>query len=360
MPDTVLTNEELAGPLGVTPDWIEQRTGVVERRRADAGDATSDLATRAARAALAAAEVDPREVDLLIVATSTPDMPLPATACQVQANLGMADATAMDLDAVCTGFVYALDVAHAMMLAHPETRHALVIGADVYSRILDYRDKRTCVLFGDGAGAVVLGRSPDAAPIGYTKLGSDGSKNDYVRIPAGGSRTPASPVSVAAGDHYFKMQGRLVRDFAHETLPRMIRDAEAATSLTVPEIDLLVPHQANVRLIEQATKDLGFLPDQVVISGDRFGNTGAASVPLSLDLAVRAGRTAAGARVLLAAFGGGMTWGTALCTWPSTGRTAAEPTAHPTARPAIRPTGQSHQPHQPYQPESLPTSGGHR
>ncbi|MEU1606138.1 3-oxoacyl-ACP synthase III family protein [Micromonospora matsumotoense] len=324
VPEQVVTNASLAASLGVTADWIVERTGVRERRVAAPGEATSDLATRAARQALDRAGVDPAELGLIILGTSTPDLPLPATACQVQANLGAWGAYAMDLDAVCTGFVYALDVAHKIMRCDPTIGYAVVIGADTYSRILDYTDRRTSVLFGDGAGAVVLGRSADAAGITYTRLGSDGRQNDLVRIPAGGSRTPASTGTVAHGAHFFKMDGRAVREFAARKLPELVADVTAACGLTVADLDLLVPHQANVRLLHEVTKELGFVADQVAISATHYGNTGAASVPITLDAAVTSGRIRAGARVLLAAFGGGMTWGTVLITWP--GGAAGHPT----------------------------------
>ncbi|WP_431885462.1 3-oxoacyl-ACP synthase III family protein [Micromonospora wenchangensis] len=324
LPEQVVTNASLAAALGVTADWIVDRTGVHERRAAAPGEATSDLATHAARQALDRAGVDAADVGLIILGTSTPDLPLPATACRVQANLGAWGAYAMDLDAVCTGFVYALDVAHKIMRCDPAIRYAVVIGADTYSRILDYSDRRTSVLFGDGAGAVVLGRSADAAGIAYTRLGSDGRQHDLVRIPAGGSRAPASTATVAHGGHHFTMDGRAVRAFAERKLPELVADATAACGLTVADLDLLVPHQANVRLLREVTKELGFVADQVAISGTHYGNTGAASVPVTLDAAIDAGRVRPGARVLLAAFGGGMTWGSALITWP--GGTAGQPT----------------------------------
>jgi 3-oxoacyl-(acyl-carrier-protein) synthase III len=316
LPAQILTNEVLAHRLNVDLDWIEDRTGVVERRVAEPEDATSDLATRAARRALRAAGITPADVGLIIVATSTPDLPLPASACQVQANLGAGNAYAMDVDAVCTGFVFALDVAQKIMRCDPGLGHALVIGADTYSRILDYSDRRTSALFGDGAGAVVLGRGPGAARIDYSRMGSDGTMNDYVQIPAGGSRNPIDCDGVQSGQQYFKMKGGLVRAFVNERLPLMVNDVTDATGLTVGEIDLLVPHQANVRMLQEATKEMGFVPDQVGITGDYYGNTGAASVPITLDAQVRSGRVRPGDRVLLAAFGGGMTWGTTLLTWP--------------------------------------------
>ncbi|MEU4249953.1 beta-ketoacyl-ACP synthase III [Amycolatopsis sp. NPDC026612] len=315
LPKSTMGNEVLERSLGLSPGWIEDRTGILERRVADSSEATSDLATAAARRALDAAGVRPDAIGLIIVATSTPDMPLPATACQVQANLGASNAVAMDIDAVCTGFVYALDVAHKMMLCEPAFDYALVIGADTYSRILDYRDRRTAVLFGDGAGAVVLGRSETAASIEYSRLGSDGTKVDYVQIPAGGSRDPLSADTLASGDHFFKMDGRSVREFVEERLPQMIDGVMRACAMNVSEVDLFVPHQANGRILVDVAKEVGFLPDQVALTVDHYGNTGAASIPVTLDHAVHEGRVLPGDRVLLAGFGGGMTWGTTLLTW---------------------------------------------
>ncbi|XTZ13499.1 beta-ketoacyl-ACP synthase III [Micromonospora echinospora] len=316
LPESVLSNDELAVRLGIDPEWIEERTGVRERRVADPSEATSDLATEAARRALLDAGLSADGLDLIVLATSTPDRPIPATACQVQANLGARGAFAMDVDAACTGFVCALEVAHKMMVGNPRLGNTVVIGADTYSRVLDYQDRRTCVLFGDGAGAVVLARSANAAEITYTRFGSDGEKGDYAHVPAGGSRQPVTADALAQRSQFFKMQGRNVRDYAFQVLPAMVRDVAERCALAISEFDVLVPHQANVRILEQAAKEIGLLPHQLGITGDRYGNTGAASVAVTLDEVVRDGRIGPGGRVLLAAFGGGMTWGSALLRWP--------------------------------------------
>ncbi|MEU7835688.1 MULTISPECIES: beta-ketoacyl-ACP synthase III [unclassified Nonomuraea] len=315
LPASVVPNAELSDRMHVAPEWIEERTGVRERRVAADSEATSDLATAAARRAMLAARLQADDIDLIIVATSTPDKPMPATACIVQANLRIGGCAAFDVDAVCTGFVYALAVARSMMMTNPRLRHALVIGADIYSRILDYTDSRTASLFGDGAGAVVLSRAPAGLGITDIELGADGAKAHYVRIPAGGSRRPASAETLRDGDHFFKMDGRAVRTFVEAIFKRMLNNVLERSQLTMSELALVVPHQANVRLLHDCAKKAGLLPDQLAISGDRYGNTGAASVPVTLDAAVRSGRVQGGDSVLLLAFGGGMTWGSALMTW---------------------------------------------
>ncbi|WP_248963794.1 3-oxoacyl-ACP synthase III family protein [Sphaerisporangium perillae] len=257
LPSSVLTNAELSDRMAINPDWIEDRTGVYERRVAAAGEATSDLASVAARRAMRAAGIGADEVDLIIVATSTPDKPMPATACIVQANLGLGHCPAFDVDAVCTGFVYALEVARSMMSADPRLRHAVVIGADIYSRILDYTDRRTASLFGDGAGAVILSRVPAEFGIKDVELGADGSKADYVSVPAGGSRAPATAETLDSGDHFFKMDGRAVRKFAENIFELAIDGVLDRCEMTVGELDLVVPHQANVRLLEDCAKKSG-------------------------------------------------------------------------------------------------------
>ncbi|MDJ0362549.1 ketoacyl-ACP synthase III [Rhodococcus sp. H29-C3] len=289
VPDTCVSSTEMEARLGLHDGWIFERTGVLERRVASPTQATSDLATIAATHALTSAGVSATDIGLIIVGTSTPDSPLPSTACIVQAQLGAAAAVAMDIDAVCTGFVYALDVARKMMQGDPELDHALVIGADVYSRILDYTDRRTSVLFGDGAGAVVLSRSNAGAAISHSKLGSDGTLSDYVGIVGGGSRRPLTPDRLSDGEQFFRMNGRAVRDFVHDRLPQMIHEALDARGLVAADIDLFVPHQANVRILEEVSKHLGFAHDQLAITADRFGNTGAASIPITLDYVVRQG-----------------------------------------------------------------------
>lgn len=316
LPGIVVTNDALAPSLGVEPGWIAAKTGIHERRMAAPDEATSDLATAAARQALDAAGIDGADLGMVAVATSTADEPIPATASRVQAALGATRAAAFDLDAVCTGFVYALALVAGFMRAEPSLRYALIVGADAYSRILDYRDRKTAALFGDGAGAVVLSRNDDADHgVRGTALGADGSLAHLVQIPAGGSRLPASPATVAGGQHHFKMLGREVRDFAHEVFPRIVKTTLDAAGLALADVDLIVPHQANGVILRECGDALGVPPDRLHLTVGRYGNTGAASVPITLDDAVRRGRVAPGAIVLLAAFGGGMTWGGAVLRW---------------------------------------------
>ncbi|HEX3588447.1 MAG TPA: beta-ketoacyl-ACP synthase III [Pseudonocardiaceae bacterium] len=320
VPDSVLTSAELGARLGVGEKWILDKTRIRERRVAAAGEATSDLAAHAARSALDAAGITAEDIDIVLVATSTPDQPMPATACAVQARIGATRAAAFDLDAVCSGFLYALVTARGLLTMDDEARNALVIGADTYSRILDYDDRRTAVLFGDGAGAVVLGKTASDDGVLSTVLGSDGTQQDLVRIPAGGSRQPASEATLAAGGHYFAMRGREVRDLAARVLPDLVERVLKAAELDLSDVDLLVPHQANGVMLEDLADALGLRPDQMHLTVASLGNTGAASVPITLDDAVRSGRIREHDVVVLVAFGGGMTWGGAACRW-----TAASP-----------------------------------
>ena len=316
LPDRVLTSAELGDRLGIGEQWILDRTHIVERRVAEPDEATSDLATAAARHALAAADVDVVDVDLIIVATSTPDQPMPATACVVQANLGAVNAAAFDIDAVCTGFIYALATADALLNAkEPESGVALVIGADTYSRVLNYSDRRTCVLFGDGAGAVVVGRQADETGLLVSTINSDGRYAELVQVRGGGSRLPASAETIAAGQHYVEMRGREVRELAADVLPGLAADVLTSAGLDLTDVDIVVPHQANGTMLADLAAKLGLRPGQMHLTVDRYGNTGAASIPITLDDAVRSGRLTAGDLVLLLAFGGGMTWGGAALRW---------------------------------------------
>jgi 3-oxoacyl-(acyl-carrier-protein) synthase III len=315
LPETVLTSAALGKHLGVGEQWIFDKTCIAERRVAAPDQATSDLATVAAERALRAAGVNAADLDLLIVATSTPDHPIPATAVAVQANLGAVRAAAFDVDSVCTGFVYALVTAHALLSAGPSPRTALVIGADTYSRILNYDDRRTCVLFGDGAGAVVLGTRGHGRGLLASTLGSDGTLADLVTIPGGGSRTPVTADTFAAGQHYFTMRGREVRDFAARVVPDLVADVVKSAELEIADVDLIVPHQANGTMLKDLAATLDLRPDQMHMTIERYGNTGAASVPITLDDAVRGGLVFAEDVVLLLAFGGGMSWGAAALRW---------------------------------------------
>jgi 3-oxoacyl-(acyl-carrier-protein) synthase III len=316
LPERVLSSAELGDRLGVGGQWIVDKTGIRERRVAAAEEATSDLATHAARRALDAADVRAADVDLIVLATSTPDQPMPATACHVQANLGATRAAAFDVDAVCSGFVYAFAVAHAMLTSDVTWSTALVIGADTYSRILDYTDRRTAILFGDGAGAVVLRKTPHQdGGVLATTLSSDGATADLVRIPAGGSRTPPSPQTLNEGQHYFAMRGGDVRRLAAKVLPAVITDLLGATGLGLSDIDLIIPHQANGVMLAELADAIGLPSAAMHLTVDRYGNTGAGSVPVTLDDAVRKGRVTPGARLLFIAVGGGMTWGGVAVRW---------------------------------------------
>ncbi len=315
LPDTVSTNAALAARLGIDPDWIVAKTGILERRVADPDEATSNLATRAAERALDAAGVAPEQLDLIVVATSTPDEVLPATACRVQANLRAYQAPAFDIDAVCAGFLYGLATLDGMLRSDPERRFALLVGADTYSRILDYDDRRTAVLFGDGAGAVVLGKTDRSSGILATSLRADGDLADLVRVPAGGSRLPASAETVASGQHYFLMEGQEVRTYVERMFPEVIEQTLKQAGLTLDDIDLIVPHQANGVLLRQCARMLELDVDRMHLTVERYGNTGAASVPITLDDAVRVGAVHPGDALLLVAFGGGMTTGGTAVRW---------------------------------------------
>ncbi|KAA9151102.1 ketoacyl-ACP synthase III [Amycolatopsis acidicola] len=315
LPETVLTSAELGRRLGIGGQWIVDKTRIVERRVAHPDEAASDLATQAAQQALQAAGITAADLDLIVVATSTPDYPIPSTACLVQANLGASRAAAFDIDAVCSGFLYALVSTHAMLSVGPFPRTALVIGSDVYSRILDYTDRKTCVLFGDGAGAVVLGQSGNGHGLLGSTLGSDGTTSHYVRIPGGGSRLPATKESLAGGEHYFKMLGREVRALAGQVLPELVRELMKCAEADLEDVDLLVPHQANGVMLEDLADTLGLAPGVMHLTVERYGNTGAASVPITLDDAVRKGLLKRDDLLFLIAFGGGMTWGGAAMRW---------------------------------------------
>jgi len=307
LPERVMTNAELAGMVDTSDEWIRERTGIHQRHIVADGESTCDLAERAARAALESADLDPSELELIIVGTTTPDKIYPATACRLQARLGANGCTAFDVQAVCTGFIYALGVADKFIRTG-DVRRALVVGADTHSRLLDWSDRQTCILFGDGGGAVVLEAS-DEPGIYSTHLHADGSYEDLLYVDGG---VPLGAGVIADGNAYTKMRGSEVFKIAVRTLRRIVAEALEANGMRASDIDWLIPHQANIRIIEATARKLDIPEDRVVVTVAEHGNTSAASVPLALDVAVRDGRVKRGEIILLEAFGGGFTWGSAL------------------------------------------------
>jgi len=310
LPEKIVTNAELAGRLDTSDEWIQQRTGIRQRHVAAVGELTSDLATAAARRALKSAGMTGNDLDLIVLATATPDHTFPATATKVQAQLGMSRGAAFDVQAVCTGFIYALATADALVRAG-QARTALVIGAETFSRILDWQDRGTCVLFGDGAGAVVLqaaeGREAGSRGILSSHLHSDGGNYELLYVDGGPSTTGTSG--------FLRMEGREVFRHAVQRLAEVVDEALAANGLEERDIDWLVPHQANRRIIDSMGRKLGLPSEKVVVTIDRHANTSAASVPLALAEAVADGRIRRGQLVLLEAMGGGLTWGASLVRW---------------------------------------------
>lgn len=312
LPDEILTNADLAKMVDTTDEWITARTGIKSRHRAADGEFTSDLAIAAANQALDMAGISGSDLDLIVVATATPDQTFPATATKVQAALGMTGGAAFDVQAVCSGFIYALSVADKFIVTGAAEK-VLVIGAETFTRILDWEDRGTCVLFGDGAGAVVLGaqeaKGDPAVDEGIltTILHSDGRSHDLLYVDGGPSTTQT------AG--FLRMQGREVFKHAVTNLTAGVREAMAAVGLHPDDIDWVVPHQANKRIIDATVNRLGIDPAKVVLTVAEHGNTSAASIPLALDVAVRDGRIKRGDLVLMEAMGGGLTWGSALVRW---------------------------------------------
>ena len=311
LPSRVVTNADLATKVDTSDEWIVQRTGIHERRIAAPGEVTSQLAAQAARAALAHAHVDAQSVDLIVLATSTPDNTFPASAVSVQAELGITHGAAFDLQAVCSGFVYALATADGLLRSGAFNR-ALVIGAETFSRLLDWTDRGTCVLFGDGAGAVVmdaqeLAGTHDDRGVLIVRLRSDGRHKMKLYVDGG----PSSTGTVG----HLRMEGREVFRHAVAMITDVVEDAFKATGYTAEDIDWFIPHQANKRIIDGSAHKLGIAPAKIVTTVDRHGNTSAASIPLALDVAVRDGRIKAGQHVMLVGVGGGFTWGSAFIRW---------------------------------------------
>ena len=307
LPEKVVTNDDLARTVDTSDEWIRTRTGIRSRHFAAEGELASDLALPAAQRALDAAGVNPADIDLIIVATTTPDIIFPSTACILQSKLGIAGCPAFDVQAVCSGFVYALTIADLFIRAG-QARHVLVVGAEVYSRILDWNDRGTCVLFGDGAGAVVVAAS-DKPGIIATKLHADGSHKDMLCVPGSvnGGKVTGSPFVQMDGGSVFKFAVRVFEEGANEVLE--------AAGLKVSDLDWFIPHQANIRIMEATVRKLGLPKEKLIATVHHHGNTSAASIPLALDEAVKDGRVLPGQTLLLQGVGGGFTWGAVLLRW---------------------------------------------
>jgi 3-oxoacyl-[acyl-carrier-protein] synthase III len=314
VPERVLSNGDLCAMVDTSDEWIRQRTGIVERHIAGEGETTLSLALRASQAALEVANLDPALLDLVVVATITPDYAFPATACLLQDALGAERAAAFDLSAGCSGFVYALSVV-AGMIAAGDYKHCLVVGAETLSRITDWTDRNTCVLFGDGAGAVILEANGAQGGILSSVLGSDGSGKELLIQPAGGSAQPASAETVQARKHTVQMDGRQVFRFATRIMPDVSRRVLSKAGLTVEDVSLVIPHQANDRILQAAARNLGIDEGRVYSNLSRYGNTSSASIPIALCEAIEYGLVKRDAVLLLTGFGAGLTWAAMLLRW---------------------------------------------
>ncbi len=317
-PSKVLTNAELEQRVDTSDEWIRTRTGIRERRIADPDQASSDLAKEAAVMALENASLGPNDVDTIMVATVTPDYPFPSCACTLQGKLGATNSAAFDLSAACTGFIYGLHISRALILSQ-QAKRILLVAVETLSRIVDYEDRGTCILFGDAAGAVVVEGSPEPGRgIRSVAIGSDGDQGGLLYMPGGGSRFPASHKTVDERLHFLKMAGNEVFKIAVRGMENIARKAIAEAGCTIDDIDLFIPHQANIRIIDATAKRLEIHTEKVVVIIDRFGNPSAASVPLALYEVVQAGRVSAETLLGMVAFGGGLTWGAAVVRWGDT------------------------------------------
>ncbi|MDK2563153.1 beta-ketoacyl-ACP synthase III [Romboutsia sedimentorum] len=317
LPQKIVDNFHFEKIMDTSDEWIKARTGISERRMAEEDESSSDLGTKAALKAIECAKLSPEDIDLIIVATSTPDMILPSTACLIQANIGAHNAVAFDVSAACSGFVYGLSIGEQFIKSGIH-KNVLVIGTEVMSRILDYSDRSTAILFGDGAGAVVIG-NVDEGGILSTYLGSDGRGKDFLKIPAGGSRLPASKNTVENRLHNIQMAGNDVYKFAVRIMGESSLKALEMANLSTDEIDYLIPHQANIRIIEASAKRLKLDMDKVYVNLDKYGNMSAASIPVAMDEAYRQGKINKGDNVVLVGFGGGLTWGASVIKWSTQG-----------------------------------------
>jgi len=314
LPEKILTNADLERMVDTTDEWITTRTGIKQRRIAKPGVATSDMAAIAAKEALENAKINPEDLDLIIIGTITPDMQFPATACLVQAKIGAKNAAAFDISAACSGFIYAISVAEALIRTG-QYKNALVLGAEVLSSIVDWQDRNTCVLFGDGAGAAVLA-PVDEGGILSTHLGSDGNEAELLNMPAGGSRMPASEETLKNRMHYLKMSGNEVFKLAVKAMADAANKAASKAGIvSIEEIDLIIPHQANMRILMAVANRLKLSEAKLFLNVDRYGNMSSASTAVALYEAVKAGRIKKGDNIMLVAFGAGLTWAACVIKW---------------------------------------------
>src|ERR1044071_233970 len=314
VPARILTNAQLEKMVDTSDEWITSRTGIKERRLAGTEEFTSDLASQASRKAMEMAGVTAEQIDLIIIATITPDMPFPSTACLVQQKIGAARAAAFDVEAACSGFIYGLEIAQQFIMSRTYDT-VLVVGAEKLSSIVDGEDRNTCVLFGDGAGAAILQNRPNAHGLLTAVMGSDGTKADLLFMPGGGSRCPATTQSVNSRLHFLRMEGKETFRNAVQAMQTAAEEALRRCEIDITKIKCVVPHQANRRIIDAVGERLGARPDQLFINVDRYGNTSAASVAIALDEAISSGRVQRGDLILLVVFGAGLTWGAAVIEW---------------------------------------------
>jgi len=314
VPARILTNADLEKIVDTSDEWITSRTGIQERRLAANDEFTSDLATHAATRAMQMASVTAEQIDLIITATITPDMPFPSTSCLVQQKLGARRAAAFDVEAACSGFIYGLEIAQQFIMSRTYDT-VLVIGAEKLSSIVDWEDRNTCVLFGDGAGAAVLQNRPNAHGLLTAVMGADGEKSDLLFMPGGGSRCPASAQSVSSRQHYLRMEGKETFKNAVQAMQTAAEESMRRCEIDITKIKCIIPHQANRRIIDAVGERLGARPEQMFINVNRYGNTSAASVAIALDEAVSSGRVQRGDLILLVVFGAGLTWGAAVIEW---------------------------------------------
>ncbi|AFS78643.1 3-oxoacyl-[acyl-carrier-protein] synthase III [Gottschalkia acidurici 9a] len=314
LPEKILSNFDLEKIVDTSDEWITTRTGIKERRILEKDKASSDMAVEASKKALEQSNLTPLDIDLIIVATMTPDMTTPSTACIVQEKLGCRNAAAFDLSAACSGFIYGLSVAYSFVKSGVYKR-ILLIGTESMSRILDWEDRSTCILFGDGAGAVVIGEVPEGKGILQTELGSDGSGAEHLLVPAGGSKCPITKEVLDERLQYLKMEGSEVFKFAVRKIEEVSKSVLEKSELRSEDINYLIPHQANTRIIDSAIKKLKISSEKVYVNLSRYGNMSAASIPVALDEAVREGKINDGDNILLVGFGGGLTWGASTLKW---------------------------------------------